>query len=276
MHHPVIAFIGAGNMSSAIIAGLITNGYPAKKIIAANRGAEKLKQLSANLGIQTTQNNSNAAKQADVVVLGVKPFLIKTICEEIKPIISNQLIISVAAGKTISSIMQYLTTETSADITVVRAMPNTPCLILKGVIGLFTDKSTSVKNRDFVVTLFENVGEIVWLENEKQIDIVTALSGSGPAYYFYLTEALIKAGVELGLEERVSQKLVTQTAIGATAMLNSKPLQSAESLRKSVTSPHGTTAAAINVFDSNKVMEITSDAVAAGTNRGEEMSKETE
>lgn len=276
MHYPVIAFIGAGNMASAIIAGLVTNGYPADNIIAANRSAEKLNTLSDSLGIRTTQNNRQAAKKADVIILGVKPFLIKTICDEIKEEVSNQLIISVAAGKTISSIQQYLTSDVTTDIAVVRAMPNTPCLISKGAIGLFTDSKTSSENRDFVVTLFENIGEIIWLDNEKHLDIVTALSGSGPAYYFYLTEALIKAGTELGLDENISQKLVNQTAVGAVAMLSNIPAQSAEALRKSVTSPNGTTAAAIDVFDKNETMQIISDAIRAGTNRGEEMSKETE
>ena len=276
MHYPVIAFIGAGNMASAIISGLITNGYPADKIIAANRGAEKLNILSDSLGIRTTQKNRQAAKEAEVIVLGVKPFLIKTVCEEIKEEVSNQLVISVAAGKTISSIQQYLSTNTPADIAVVRAMPNTPCLISKGAIGLFTGSKTSSENRDFVVALFENIGEIIWLENEKHLDIVTALSGSGPAYYFYLTEALIKAGTELGLDESVSQKLVNQTAVGAVAMLSNIPVQSTEALRKSVTSPNGTTAAAIDVFDKNNMMQTISDAISAGTDRGEEMSKETE
>ena len=155
-------------------------------------------------------------------------------------------------------------------------MPNTPCLISKGAIGLYADSSVSIENRDYVVTLFENIGETIWLNDEKQIDIVTALSGSGPAYYFYLTEALIKAGVELGLEESTSHKLVNQTAAGAVAMLNNIPLQSADVLRKSVTSPNGTTAAAIDVFESNKMMKIIADAIKAGTNRGEEMSKESE
>jgi len=272
MQYPVIAFIGAGNMSTAIITGLVKSGYPAEKIIVTNPSAEKRNLLSNKFAIGTTESNNQAAKEAEVIVLAVKPLLIKHVCEEIKMSVNQQLIISVAAGKSIASIKRYL----DKDPAVIRAMPNTPSLLSEGVTGLFSDSTSSPTNRDFVTNLFENIGKIVWLENEQQIDIVTALSGSGPAYYFYLTEALINAGIELGLDVEMSKILVTQTAVGAIAMLDNKNSQSAAELRKAVTSPNGTTAAAISVFEENKLMQVIAKAICSGTARGRELSKESE
>ena len=272
MHYPVIAFIGAGNMSSTIIAGLIKSGYPAEKIIAANPGVEKRQLLSDKFAIYTTEDNKQAVEKADVVVLAVKPYMMKKVCKEINTTLSSQLIISVAAGITIASIQKHL----EKNLCVIRAMPNTPCLISKGVTGLFSDQAATRVNRDFVSSLFENIGKVVWLDLEQQMDIVTALSGSGPAYYFYLTEALIKAGIELGLDAEISRLLVTQTAVGAIAMLNNEPIQTAAMLRKAVTSPNGTTEAAITVFDDNKFMQVITNAVSSAANRGHELSKEFE
>jgi len=259
-------------MSSAIIGGLIKSGYPPTNIIAANPSPQKLKPLSDNFTIRTTHDNNQAAEAADVVVLGVKPFLIQTVCADIQNAVSEKLIISIAAGKTINSIKKYLDSNNP----VIRVMPNTPCLLAKGAIGLYAGADVSQLNQDYVSSLFTNIGEIIWLDTEQQMDIVTALSGSGPAYYFYLTEALVKAGHVQGLSEDISRKLVNQTALGSVAMLNDDLSQTAADLRKSVTSPNGTTEAAIKVFDQANLMQIVSNAVSSATNRGEEMSKESE
>lgn len=269
---PSIAFIGAGNMAKAIITGLVESGYPAERIIATNRTIEKLQLLSSNLGINTSLSNAEAASKADVIILAVKPAVVTSVCEEMAEQIDKQLIISVAAGITIKLIKKHLNTNNA----VVRAMPNTPCLLSKGTIGIFAEKDVESEQRDFIDSLFNNIGEIVWIATEHQMDIVTALSGSGPAYYFYLTEALIKAGVSLGLKEEVSSKLVNQTALGAVTMINNKPLQSATSLREAVTSPNGTTAAALKVFDDSNLMDIVSLAIDNATQRGIEMSKQAE
>ncbi len=270
MQYPILAFIGAGNMTKAIIGGLVKTGYPADKIIAANPGDEKLQQLSSEFGIRTTNNNSQAAISAEVVVLAVKPWVIPVVCKEIEDTVDQQLIISIAAGKTTTSIRKHLQNSHK----IIRAMPNTPCLISKGMTGLFAQPEVVQQDKEFVSSLFQNVGDIIWIDNEQSMDIITALSGSGPAYYFYMTEALIKAGIKLGLDPDVSTKLVTQTAFGAVDMLTNQPLQSAEKLRNAVTSPNGTTEAAINVFDKNQLMDILADAVQAATNRGHEMSQE--
>ncbi|MFT5451095.1 MAG: pyrroline-5-carboxylate reductase [Enterobacterales bacterium] len=269
---PIIAFIGAGNMAKAIITGLVKSGYPAEKIIATNRTIEKLQLLSSSLGINTSLSNAEAASKADVIILAVKPAVVTDVCKEMAAQIDKQLIISVAAGITIKLIRKHLNTNNA----VVRAMPNTPCLLSKGTIGIFAEQNVKTEQRDFIDSLFNNVGEIIWIASEQQMDIVTALSGSGPAYYFYLTEALIKAGVDLGLEEEVSSKLVNQTALGAVTMLTNKPLQSAKNLREAVTSPNGTTAAALKVFDESNLMNIVSSAIDNATNRGIEMSKQAE
>lgn len=269
MNYPIIAFIGAGKMATAVITGLIQNAYPAEKIIAANPTAKKLQQLSDKFGISTTDSNSRAIQQAELVVLAVKPAVIQKVCNELSTSIQpHQMIISIAAGKTIASIKKFL----SADNPVIRVMPNTPCLLSKGSIGMYAEDKVSEDQKHFVGSLFANIGEVFWLNAEQQIDVVTALSGSGPAYYFYLTEALIKAGVELGLDETISTRLVNQTAVGAIAMLTHQPLQSASSLRQDVTSPKGTTAAAINVFDENQLMPLISTAIGSATDRAKEMS----
>lgn len=271
MDYPRIAFIGAGNMANAIIGGLMQSGYPSEKIIVANPGTEKLRRLSEKFSIQGTQNNGQAIENADLIFLAVKPSVVQTVCEELSSNIQQQLIISIAAGKTIASIKKYL----KADNPVIRAMPNTPCLLSKGSIGIFAETKVSEQSRKFISQLFENIGELVWLDNEQQLDIVTALSGSGPAYYFYLTEALIQAGVSLGLDPEISKKLTLQTALGAVAMLNEKPLQSAETLRKAVTSPHGTTAAAIEVFNDQNFMQLITSAVRCAAERAKEMSEDS-
>ena len=269
MQQPVIAFIGAGNMASAIIGGLIKNDYPADKIIATNRSIERSRALSNQFGIFTSQDNCQAVSDAEIIVLGVKPAGVQAVCEEISNCIKNQLIISITAGNLITSIKTFLNTTNP----VVRAMPNTPCLVSKGMIGLFADERVSDDEKIFVGSLFQNIGEVIWLPSEQQIDVVTALSGSGPAYFYYLIEALIKAGNALGLDPAISSKLVTQTAIGATAMLSDQTLKSPETLRLEVTSPKGTTEAAIKVFDNHQLMETINAAIKSATLRAEEISK---
>ena len=269
MQQPVIAFIGAGNMASAIIGGLIQNNYPANKIIATNRSIKKSQALSKRFGIKTTQENCQAVIEADIIILGVKPIGVQPVCEEISSCIKDQLIISITAGNLIESIKTYLNTTNP----VVRAMPNTPCLISKGMTGLFAGEGITSDQQIFVSSLFENIGELVWLDSEQQIDVVTALSGSGPAYFYYLVEALTKAGVELGLAPEISNKLVTQTALGATAMLVQQPIMTAEALRLAVTSHKGTTEAAIKVFDEYQLMEAINKAIQSATHRAEEIAK---
>jgi pyrroline-5-carboxylate reductase len=269
MQQPVIAFIGAGNMASAIISGLIKNDYSANKIIATNRSIDKSEALTTKFGINTTQDNCQAVNGADIIILGVKPAAVQPLCEEISSCIKGQLIISITAGNLIDSIKSYLNTTNP----VIRAMPNTPCLISKGMIGLYAGEGVSEEQQTFVSALFENIGEVVWLACEQQIDVVTALSGSGPAYFYYLVEALIKAGTDLGLDHNISNKLVTQTAFGATAMLTEPPTVTAQALRDAVTSPNGTTEAAIKIFDDQQLMETINKAIKAATHRAEEISK---
>ncbi|MCP4274438.1 MAG: pyrroline-5-carboxylate reductase [Gammaproteobacteria bacterium] len=271
MHHPTLAFIGAGNMAKAIIGGLVRNGFPAENIITSDPGEEKRQTLAQEFNILTTNDNRQAAQSADIIILAVKPWNIPLVCEEIIDLVEQQLIVSIAAGKTTSSIGQYLGNFNR----IIRAMPNTPCLIGKGMTGLFANSDVKQEDRDFINSLFENIGETTWLTDESQIDIITALSGSGPAYYFYLTEALIKAGINLGLSEDTATKLVTQTGLGSVAILADQPEQTAAHLRKAVTSPKGTTEAAITVFDDNQLMDIISKAVHSATKRGQEMSADS-
>ena len=269
LQFPQLCFIGAGNMAKAIIVGLVESGYPAQNIIASNRSVEKLQELEKSLSIRTSTDNLFAAKQAEVIILAVKPLIVPDVCEQISSVITDQMFISVAAGITTQSIQQSL----KAKNPVIRAMPNTPCLLSKGAIGIFTGDSLSTSQKNLVLQLFKPIGEVVIIDEEQQMDIVTALSGSGPAYYFYLSQALIEAGVELGLSEDICTQLINQTALGSAEMLNQVPLQSAKDLRQAVTSPNGTTDAATRLFDEHKMNETIRKAVVKATQRGIEMSK---
>ncbi len=273
MEHPKIAFIGAGNMAKAIIVGLIESGYPRENITATATGIDKLNLLHNEYEIAVTTDNSIAAMNSDIIVLAVKPPIIERVCNEIASSVGDKLIISVAAGQTCSSIRSYLSTEKLSNASIIRAMPNTPCLLSKGAVGLFATDSVSDSEHEFVTKLFSNIGKIFWLEIENHIDIVTAVSGSGPAFYFYMAEAMTNAAIQMGLDASISRELVNQTAFGAAAMLNEFDMETAAQLRKKVTSPKGTTEAAMNVFDDAGLMNIINDAVSAGATRAVELSK---
>jgi len=275
MEQPNITFIGAGNMARAIISGMIKSGYPAHKITASARTSDHLTELQQSYGIAVTTDNSIAVQDAEVIVLAVKPKTIESVCKEIAAHVNDQLIISVAAGQSCSDIKESL----NSDVSVARAMPNTACLLSKGAIGIFLeeDNQENSANKMVIEKLFTTVGNLFWLDSEKLIDTVTAVSGSGPAYYFYLSEALTQAAIKHGLDETTSRALVAQTAFGAAAMMiepstdsNSEPV---ESLRKKVTSPNGTTEAAIKVFDDAKLMTTIDNAIDAAVSRAKELSK---
>jgi len=264
-----IGFIGAGNMNGAIIGGLVNSAYPTKNIMVSNPSEGKLNNLKKQYSVLTTQDNTTVASFAEVLILGVKPYNIEAICKEIAPHISKPLIISVAAGKTIASIEALL----GAQQAVIRVMPNTPSLISKGAAGLFANQNTKAHQKSFAAQLFQAVGITEWLDTEDKIDLVTALSGSGPAYFFYLAEAMIASAVEQGMDKNQATNLVTQTALGAAAMLDQDGAD-AEALRIAVTSPNGTTEAALNELNSNQVNQSIKSAVLAAYNRGQQLAKD--
>ncbi len=266
-----IAFIGAGNMASAIIGGLIASGYPSAKITASNPTDKKLSKLADDFGIKTTTDNIQATNNAEIIILAVKPWFLKEVCQQIAEYAKGKLVISVAAGKTIDSIANYLQRDASG---IVRAMPNTPCLVKQGAIGLYADAHTNQQYAQTIEQIFSTVGHCAWLENEQQINVITTLSGSAPAFYFYLSEALIKAGLELGISEAICKDFVAHTALGAGKMLLEEQNLDAFALREKVTSPNGTTFAATRHFDEQDMQQIIIDGVKAGVARGEQLAQE--
>lgn len=269
-NQPVLAFIGAGNMARAIIGGLISNGYPAEKIWASEPDEARLEDLSAQ-GLLTTTDNNAAVAAADVVVLAVKPQILKPVTEAMSDAVqaSQPLIVSVAAGILSTSIDRWLGGNTA----IVRCMPNTPALVQTGASGLFANDQVTNEQRKAAATILDATGITLWVEEESQLDAVTAVSGSGPAYYFMVMESMIEAGIKLGLTENVATQLTLQTALGAAKMATSSDVAPAE-LRRRVTSPNGTTEQAIKTFIEEGLPETFEKALQACNDRSEELAKE--
>lgn len=269
-HSATIAFIGAGNMSQAIIAGLIRGHYPADQIIATRTNSEALAQLAAQYAIHTTTDNHAAMQQADVIVLAVKPQMMAQMLAEVteKGIdLSNKLVISVAAGLSCQRLTQLL----GQPCALVRAMPNTPCLVGLGMTGLFAESLTE-QQRSLVETIFNGTGKWLWLAQEQQIDHVIAAAGSAPAYLFLFLEAMQQKAMTLGFDEATARLLINQTALGAAQMVASQPDSLAE-LRAKVTSKGGTTHAAICHFEQLQLREIVADAMQAAIDRAQQLAQ---
>ena len=265
-----LAFIGAGNMARAIIGGLINNGYPAEQIWASEPDASKLIDLKEQ-GLQTTCNNNEAVKAADVVILAVKPQVLKSVLTDIATAVQSQkpLLLSVAAGVMTSSMDLWLGGNTS----IVRCMPNTPALVQAGANGLYANERVSSEQKKLAESILQATGITLWVDEESQLDAVTAVSGSGPAYYFLVMESMIQAGIKLGLSEEVATQLTLQTAQGAAKMAMSSDVDPAE-LRRRVTSPNGTTEQAIKRFLAGGLPELFDDALQACNDRSVELADE--
>ena len=269
MKNTRIAIIGAGNMGSSLLAGLITAGLNPAFIWVSNPSLEKLERLQQTLGVHITQNNAEAAQHAEVIILAVKPNNTASVTKELAAILPQHhpLMISLAAGITTAQLEQWLGNTTA----IVRCMPNSPSLIRAGVSGLYANSNTTDIQRDLAESMLRAVGTIVWLDHEKQMDALTALSGSGPAYFFLVMEALQEAGEKMGLPPETARLLTLQTALGASRMALESDNALSE-LRRKVTSKGGTTEAAINVFEKRNLREIFTDALQAAKTRSEELS----
>lgn len=268
-----IAFIGAGNMASAIMGGLIENGYNPKNIWACDPSQEKLSDLADTMGIQTTTNNIEAVSQADTIILAVKPQIMEVVLTPLQDAIYDKqpLIISVAAGINLHSLATWAGNGKSP--AVVRCMPNTPALVGQGASGLFANEQVSEEQKQTAESILNAVGISVWVQNESELDAVTAVSGSGPAYYFLFMEAMIEAGQKLGLSEETAKALTLKTALGAATMASSSDVAPAQ-LRKNVTSPNGTTEQAIKSFQANNLENVVEQALTAANDRSVELSDE--
>ena len=264
-----IAFIGAGNMAASLIGGLRAKGLEVAQIRASDPGEETRARVSAEHGIETFADNAQAIDGANVVVLAVKPQAMKSVCEAIRPSLKpDQLVVSIAAGITCASMNNWLGAQP-----IVRCMPNTPALVRQGASGLFATAEVSAEQRQQAQELLSAVGIALWLNEEQQLDAVTAVSGSGPAYFFLLIEAMTAAGVKLGLPADIAAQLTLQTALGAAHMAVSSDVDAAE-LRRRVTSPAGTTEAAIKSFQANGFEALVEKALGAAAHRSAEMAEQ--
>ena len=266
-----IGFVGSGNMAEALIKGIIAAKlYASENVFISDIRTERLELLTDTYGVTTVKNNAELAGKVETLVLSVKPQNMNDVLESIKDAIGDEtLVISIAAGIKVAQIAAAL-----GDMAIVRVMPNTPALIAEGASALFANEKAQPM-LDKATAIFSAVGKAVIVEDEDLIDAVTAISGSGPAYYFMLMEEMIKAGTELGLPEDVAKDLVLQTAKGAGLLATEadKNGESPAELRRKVTSPGGTTEAALKVFADGKISELISAALTRARDRGRELSK---
>lgn len=268
MEHRNIAFIGAGNMTHSIIAGLINSGYPKEKITATNPSTGKLEHLEKCYGINTSTDNISAAKNADVVVLAVKPQMMATAAERLQGIdFSTKLVISIAAGISAQRLNEMFATT----LNLVRVMPNTPALVGKGMSGLFAVEHISEQDKIYAGNLLSAVGEVCWVEKESGINSVIAAAGSAPAYFFLFMEAMQTEAIKQGFDQDTARLLVQQAALGAAEMVVANPETELSTLREQVTSKGGTTAEALRTFNEHNLQDIVAKAMQAAVSRAEEM-----
>lgn len=267
-----LTFIGAGNMASAIFGGLIDNGYPAEAITATSPDEAMLEQHRARYGIQTTSDNAAAVSEADVVILAVKPQIMREVCEPLQDAlqISRPLVISIAAGLTIDTLGQWLGDDS---LPIIRCMPNTPALVGQGATGLYAPPGLSEAHRALAGDLLSAVGIIEWVEEETLLSAVTAIAGSAPAYFFYMLEAMENAGVARGLSRDIARRLAVQTALGAAHMAKESE-HDPKTLKQQVMSPKGTTERAIASFEQAGFEKMVDDATLACFERAESLARE--
>ncbi len=267
-----IGFIGGGNMASSLVNGLIASGHSPQKIWVSDLDEEKLHALAANLKINVTTDNEIVINECEVVVLAVKPQIMRAVSESISSAVlqNNVLVVSIAAGVSQNSLSTWL----GDNVAIVRCMPNTPALVLTGATALHSNDKVSNRQRDLAENILRSVGIAIWVDRETELDAVTAVSGSGPAYFFLLMEAMEKKAIELGLDEHTASLLVQQTALGAAKIALESP-DSPGQLREKVTSPGGTTQRAIETFQQGGFNELVAKAVQAACDRSVEMSKQS-
>ena len=268
MSNVPIAFIGGGNMARSLISGLIGAGYDADRIRVSDP-MEIQRTLLSELGVRTSASNTDAIRDAGVVVLAVKPQLLGDVLDARPGITADQLLVSIAAGVPVAAMVR----RTHAEQPVVRCMPNTPALLGAGVTALYANESVNDSQRQLAEQILSTAGRTLWVKDEARLDAVTAVSGSGPAYFFYLMETMIEAGVQQGLDEETATVLTLETAYGA-AMMARERSQTPDELRANVTSPGGTTAAALNILEEAGSRDIIKRALAGAQARSRELAKE--
>jgi pyrroline-5-carboxylate reductase len=262
-----LAFIGGGNMASAIIGGLLRDGLCASQIIVIEPFAPQRKKLLADFKLQALPQADVALKQAQAVVWAVKPQSFEEAAATVSVHTQGALHLSVMAGITSQKMATLLGSER-----IVRAMPNTPALIGRGIAGLYARQAVSADDRTSIEQIMATTGEYLWLQQENMLDAVTALSGSGPAYVFYFVEAMIRAGQEMGLPTEQARQLAQSTFAGAAELLKQSS-ESPHELRARVTSKGGTTYAAITSMEQSRIAEHFESALLAAQQRAAELGK---
>lgn len=269
MDNSPIAFIGGGNMARALVAGLLARGRRPDSLRVAEPVPALREALAADFGLHTHDQGPDAARGADTWVLAVKPQVMRAVCESLAPLAQAQrpLVLSIAAGITSAQLEAWL----GGGQAVVRAMPNTPAMLGAGATGLYANPRVDAAGRARAEALMQACGLTAWIPDEALMDAVTAVSGSGPAYVFLLAEAMQAAGEAQGLAPETARALVLQTLHGAARMLQESG-ETAATLRQRVTSPGGTTQAAIETFEAGGLRALVDAAIAAATRRGRELS----
>lgn len=271
MTHHDITFIGGGNMATSLVGGLIADHYPAERITVTDPAADRREWLSQRFGIRTSADNRAAIGQADVVVLAVKPQVMREVIADLAATLEQRkpLVVSIAAGVRESDISRWLGYHGP----VVRCMPNTPALLQSGVSGLYPNARVDSAQRDIAESILRAVGTVIWIDNESLMNTVTAISGSGPAYFFRFMEAMEDAAVARGLEREKARLLVIETALGAARMALESDDDPGQ-LRAKVTSKGGTTAAALEAFEQGRLGELVDRAVGAAHDRSIELGEQ--
>lgn len=268
MTHHNLSFIGGGNMARSLIGGLIADGWPVGHLRVADPNPEQRMALASRFGIDTETDNHAAIQVADVVLLAVKPQVMQEVARTMAEVIQARrpLVISIAAGIRATDLDRWL----GGNCAIVRCMPNTPAMVQSGATGLFASDRVTAAQRDLAETILRAVGLTLWLSDEGQMDAVTALSGSGPAYFFLIMEAMQAAGVQLGLPADAARLLTLQTAFGAAKMALESD-EDAGTLRQRVTSPGGTTERALNVMEEGRLRDLMQKALTAARDRSREL-----
>jgi pyrroline-5-carboxylate reductase len=268
MENTKITFIGCGNMGSSLIGGLLANGYPADLITGVDPSDHQRALLKEKFSVQIYADSEQALKEVKVVVLAVKPQSMKETIEKVRKqiILENPLLLSIAAGIRINSLNQWFGKE----MAIARVMPNTPALIGSGAAGMYANHLVDNAQKKLTESIMASVGTAIWVENEDLIDAVTALSGSGPAYFFLINEVIQKAAIKLGLSESQARILSVETARGAAEMLAESGADAA-TLRQQVTSPGGTTEQALKVLINGNIDQLFARALTSARDRSIEL-----
>tara|TARA_B100000686_G_scaffold132216_1_gene139149 strand:- start:1839 stop:2675 length:837 start_codon:yes stop_codon:yes gene_type:complete len=264
-----VTFIGGGNMASALIGGLLQQGYPATQIRVVEINSTTRRKIKNKYGVAVTKNLIDGIVDSNVILLAVKPQQLPSVAQELVPFLKTHLIISVVAGIRAKEICRWLCGYTR----IIRAMPNTPALVRSAITGLFALPKINTKEKDYAETIIKAVGSVLWVKQEEQLDAVTAISGSGPAYIFYFMEAMEKAGRELGLNKYQSHQLSLETFLGA-AKLVSISEETPTALRSKVTSKNGTTEYAIKAMENSETDKKIIQAIHSAYKRSQEIGDE--